>query len=92
MQIRWYVSKLVTLRLAGNHLLSFPNDRIDVLASLLHLDVSRNHIDHLPTDLPYLYRLKQVYMRRFNDLKMFCDNSSLFIFDVFRMCIHLHAQ
>jgi len=55
-----FVSKLVTLKLAGNELLSFPNDRIDVLASLLHLDVSRNHIDHLPINLPYLYRLKQV--------------------------------
>jgi len=52
-------SKLVTLKLAGNQLLSFPNDRMDVLASLLHLDVSRNHIDHLPTHLLYLYRVQQ---------------------------------
>jgi len=56
---------LVTLKLAGNELLSFPNDRIDVLASLLHLDVSRNHIDHLPVDLPYLYRVKQVIVASF---------------------------
>jgi len=49
----------VTLKLAGNQLLSFPGDRIDVLASLIHLDLSRNHIDRLPTDLPYLYRIQQ---------------------------------
>jgi len=59
----FFSSKLITLKLAGNQLLSFPNDRIDVLASLLHLDVSRNHIDHLPVDLPYLYRVKQVSIR-----------------------------
>jgi len=55
-----FVSKLVTLKLAGNQLMSFPNDRIDVLASLLHLDVSRNRINRLPTDLRYLYRVQQV--------------------------------
>jgi len=51
--------KLVTLNLSGNQLQSLPNDRIDVLASLLRLDVSRNHVDRLPTDLPYLYRIQQ---------------------------------
>ena len=55
-----FFSKLVTLNLAGNQLLSFPDDRIDVLASLVHLDVSRNHINHLPINLPYLYRIRQV--------------------------------
>jgi Leucine-rich repeat (LRR) protein len=50
----------VTLKLAGNELLSFPNDRIDVLGSLLYLDVSGNHIDHFPTDFPYLYRVCEV--------------------------------
>jgi Leucine-rich repeat (LRR) protein len=46
--------------MAGNELLSFPNDRIDVLGSLQYLDVSHNHIDHFPTDFPYLYRISEV--------------------------------
>ena len=59
--------KLITLKLAGNRLLSFPNDRLDILGSLLHLDVSRNHVDHLPIDFPYLYRLTEVHAAS-NDL------------------------
>jgi hypothetical protein len=46
--------------LASNQLLSFPNDRIDLLASLLELDVSHNYVDHFPTDFPYLYRIREV--------------------------------
>jgi len=61
----------VTLNLAGNQLMSFPNDRIDVLASLLNLDMSRNHIHRLPTDLPYLYRIQQASIVTFFSTKTF---------------------
>lgn len=61
-------SKLVTLKLANNELLSFPKDRLDVLASLLHLDLSHNHIDRFPSEFFYLYRVQQVLVSG-NDLE-----------------------
>ena len=50
--------RLLTLNLSHNELVKLPEDRIDILASLLTLDVSNNHINAVPTDMPYLYRIK----------------------------------
>jgi len=61
------------MKLAGNQLLAFPNDRLDILASLLQLDVSRNHISHLPTDLPYLYRVQHVSLVYYRHHFILCD-------------------
>lgn len=61
------LNQLSELLLAGNELLNFPNDRIDVLSSLLKLDLSRNHIDYMPEDMPYLYRVR-VLLLFSNDL------------------------
>ena len=52
------LNKLMRLDLSNNELVNFPQDRVDVLASLLELDVSNNHIDQMPMGFPYLYRLK----------------------------------
>ena len=54
------LNRLVNLNLSSNEILTFPNDHIDVLASLLVLDVSQNYIDRFPLHFPYLYRLHVV--------------------------------
>lgn len=62
------LNKLINMDLSDNELLNFPKDQIDVLASLLHLNISKNHIDQMPIEFPYLYRLK-VLRAASNDLK-----------------------
>ena len=54
------LNRLVDLNLSSNEILTFPNDHLDVLASLLVLDVSQNYIDRFPLHFPYLYRLHVV--------------------------------
>jgi Leucine-rich repeat (LRR) protein len=62
------LNKLILLDLSNNELLNFPQDQIDVFASLLKLNISRNHIDVMPIGFPYLYRLKALEVCC-NDLK-----------------------
>ncbi len=47
----------------GNKLKTFPDDRIDVLASMLNIDLTNNRIKDFPSDFPYLYRLETVKAR-----------------------------
>ncbi len=43
--------------------MEFPNDQIDVLASLLELNLSDNYLEAFPDDLPFLYRLRTLLAR-----------------------------
>ena len=52
------LNKLMRLDVSNNELVNFPQDRVDILASLIELNVSNNHIDVMPMGFPYLYRLK----------------------------------
>lgn len=61
------LNKVIRLDLSNNELMGLPEDKWDVLASMLFLDVSKNHINVVPTDLPYLYRI-QVLKAACNDL------------------------
>lgn len=54
------LNKLMRLDLSHNELVNFPQDRVDVLASLAELNISHNHIDVVPMGFPYLYRLKVI--------------------------------
>ena len=54
---------VATLIFADNKLKEFPNDRIDILASLLHIDICNNRIEEFPVDFPYLYRLETILAR-----------------------------
>lgn len=61
------LKKLQRLDLSHNDLVMFPQDHVDVLASLYELDVSHNHIDQMPIHFPYLYRLR-ILRAKSNDL------------------------
>jgi len=44
--------------ISDNKLPELPNDRIDVMASLITLNISFNRVKAIPTDMPYLYRMR----------------------------------
>lgn len=64
------LNELQELNLNNNRLKEFPNDKIDVMGSLMKLELNNNFINNFPESMPYLYRM-EILLASNNNITVF---------------------